>query len=70
MRYYTSIEQLDTDLEILKLRKEIGEEKIKLNFAQLREETAPKNLFKSAIAELSDKISFDTLLQFINRRRR
>ncbi len=69
MRHYKSIEQLDTDLEILKLRKEIGEEKIKLHLSQLREETAPRNLLKSALAELSNKISLDTLLQFIDKRR-
>lgn len=46
---YSSIEQINHDLQLLRLEKEIHYQKINLALEQLKEEASPANLIKSSL---------------------
>lgn len=46
---YSSFEQINHDLQILRIEREIHYQKINLAVDQLREETAPQNLIRNAL---------------------
>lgn len=46
---YSSIEQINRDLQILRIEREIHYQKINLAVDQLREEIAPQNLIKNTL---------------------
>jgi len=46
---YSSFEQINHDLQILRIEREIHYQKINLAVDQLREETAPQNLIRNTL---------------------
>lgn len=46
---YSSFEQINHDLQILRIEREIHYQKINLAVEQLREETAPQNLIRNTL---------------------
>ncbi|MFN9115550.1 MAG: DUF6327 family protein, partial [Bacteroidota bacterium] len=54
---YTSFKQIETDLEILKLEKEIEYHKMMHSIAKSKESLTPKNLISSAIGAIGSKIA-------------
>ncbi|WHT40815.1 MULTISPECIES: DUF6327 family protein [Myroides] len=46
---YSSFEQINQDLQILRIEREIHYQKINLAFDELKEETAPQNLIKNTL---------------------
>ena len=52
MREYKSFKEIDRDLQLLKLQKEIDKEKILLNYNQTKESLSPKRLLKSAVGSI------------------
>lgn len=55
MKEYSSFEEIDRDLEILKLQNQIDKEEIKLSIARTKEGLSPKYLFNSAAGALKKK---------------
>mgnify|MGYP001475275170 CR=1 FL=1 len=56
MRVYSSFEEIDKDLKILKLQTEIDKEEIKLSLDQTRENLKFKSLVKSSLSSVAQKI--------------
>ena len=56
MRVYSSFEEIDKDLKILKLQTEIDKEEIKLSLDQTKENLRFKSLFKSGLSSVAQKI--------------
>jgi len=56
MRVYSSFEEIDKDLKILKLQTEIDKEEIKLSLDQTRENLRFKSLVKSSLISVAQKI--------------
>jgi len=56
MREYSSFEEIDKDLKILKLQTEIDKEEIKLSLGQTKENLRIKSLFKSSLNSVAQKI--------------
>jgi len=56
MREYSSFEEIDKDLKILKLQTEIDKEEIKLSLGQTKENLRVKSLFKSSLNSVAQKI--------------
>ncbi|HER41146.1 MAG TPA: hypothetical protein ENO10_07995 [Salinimicrobium catena] len=52
MREYKSFKEIERDLQLLKLQKEIDKEKILLNYNQTKESLSPKRLLKSAAGSI------------------
>ena len=52
MREYKSFKEIDRDLKLLKLQKEIDKEKILLNYNQTKESLSPKRLLKNAAGSI------------------
>ncbi len=48
MREYKSFKEIDRDLKLLKLQKEIDKEKIMLSFNQTKNSLSPKRILKDA----------------------
>lgn len=55
MKQYSSFEEIDRDLEILKLQNQIDKEEIKLSYARTKEGLSPKYLFESAACAVKKK---------------
>lgn len=56
MRIYSSFEEIDKDLKILKLQTEIDKEEIKLSLDQTKESLSPKSLIGNAFSSIAQKI--------------
>ncbi|CAL68247.1 DUF6327 family protein [Christiangramia forsetii] len=56
MRIYSSFEEIDKDLKILKLQTEIDKEEIKLSLDQTKEHLSPKSLLGSSVGSLIHKL--------------
>jgi len=56
MREYSTFEEIDKDLKILKLQTEIDKEEIKLSIDQTRENLRFKSLVKSSLSSVAQKI--------------
>lgn len=54
---YSSYDQINADLEMLKLEKEIHLQHILLNIDKTKESLQPENLFREALASLRLKLS-------------
>jgi predicted nucleotidyltransferase len=54
---YSSYDQINADLEMLKLEKEIYLQHILLNIDKTKESLQPENLFREALASLQLKLS-------------
>ncbi|MEY4432868.1 MAG: hypothetical protein RLZZ44_998 [Bacteroidota bacterium] len=54
---YSSYDQINADLEILKLEREIHLHHIVLNVEKTKETLQPENLFQEALASLQSKFS-------------
>jgi len=54
---YSSYDQINADLEILKLEKEIHYQHILLNIDKTKESLQPENLFQEALASLQLRLS-------------
>ncbi len=54
---YSSYDQINADLEMLKLEKENHYQHILLNIDKTRESLQPENLFREALASLQLKLS-------------
>lgn len=52
MREYKNFEEIDRDLRLLKLQKEIDKEKLLLSYNQTKESASPKRLLKSAAGSI------------------
>jgi len=70
MGFYKSIEEIERDIEILKLKSSIQEEKIKLRMYQTKEDLAPQNLFKDLLAQTSIGISIFKIIRQVLKRRK
>ncbi|QYA24878.1 hypothetical protein G3I01_04930 [Gramella sp. MT6] len=55
MRVYSSFEEIDKDLKILKLQTEIDKEEIKLSIDQTKESLSPVSLIGSTIGSIIQK---------------
>ena len=55
MRVYSSFEEIDKDLQILKLQTEIDKEEIKLSLDQAKESLSPVSLLGSTIGSIIQK---------------
>lgn len=56
-KIYSSYNQIDSDLEILKTEREIHLQNILLNVEKTKESLQPENLFREALAALKLKLS-------------
>ncbi len=65
-KHYSSFEQIDLDLQILRVKREIHYQKINSAFDQLKDEAAPQNLLKSTLGSagslLTNSSGIQTLL--------
>lgn len=52
MREYNNFKEIERDLQLLKLQKEIDKEKLLLNYNQTKESISPKRLLKSAAGSI------------------
>lgn len=52
MREYKNFEQIERDLQLLKLQKEIDKERVILSYNQTKESLAPKRVLKSAAGSI------------------
>lgn len=52
MREYKNFDEIDRDLKLLKLQKEIDKEKIILSYNQTKESLSPKRVLKDAAGSL------------------
>lgn len=68
--YYNNIEEIERDIEILKLKTEIQEEKIKLRIQHLKADLAPKTLFQDLLLETTKGISALGIIRRLIRKRR
>ncbi|SDS37666.1 DUF6327 family protein [Gramella sp. MAR_2010_147] len=55
MRVYSSFQEIDKDLKILKLQTEIDKEEIKLSLDQTKESLSAKSLFSNMMGSLAQK---------------
>ncbi|MDX1543641.1 MAG: DUF6327 family protein [Christiangramia sp.] len=55
MRVYSSFEEIDKDLQILKLQTEIDKEEIKLSLDQAKEGLSPVSIIGSTIGSIIQK---------------
>ena len=55
MRVYSSFEEIDKDLKILRLQTEIDKEEIKLSIDQTKESLSPVSLIGSTIGSIIQK---------------
>ncbi|MCB7481901.1 DUF6327 family protein [Christiangramia sediminis] len=55
MRVYSSFEEIDKDLKILKLQTEIDKEEIKLSLDQTKESLSPMSLMRNALGSIAQK---------------
>lgn len=55
MKVYSSFEEIDKDLKILKLQTEIDKEEIKLSIDQAKESLSPVSLIGSTIGSIIQK---------------
>lgn len=55
MREYSSFEEIDRDLKILKLQNEIDKEETKFNFTRTKEALSPAYLIKTAAGVVKRK---------------
>ncbi len=70
MGFYKSIEEIEKDIEILKLKSDIQEEKLKLRMYHAKEDLAPQNLFRELLAQTSIGISVIKLIgRFLRRKK-
>lgn len=63
-RVYSSFEEIELDLQILKLQREIHAQKIKLNIEKTGENLRPMNLLNDYIGE-SNRSTFSLIEQVI-----
>lgn len=56
MKEYKSFEEVDKDLEILKIRREVEQEEVKLSVAQTKMSLSPWSLISSLLGTLLQKI--------------
>ena len=56
-KIYTSFEQIDTDLEILSVEKEINYQKVVLGFQRTKEQFAPTGLVKNLFSTVKNVYS-------------
>jgi len=54
---YSSYEQIELELEILKLEKELSLQKIKFNVEKTKESLLPKNIIKSFLGDYKSILS-------------
>lgn len=52
MREYNNFEEIERDLKLLKLQKEIDKEKVLLSYNMTKESLAPKRIIKSAAGSI------------------
>lgn len=70
MSYYKSTDDIDRDLEILELKSQIEEEKIKLRFREVKEDLNPKIIAADIIANATKSLSILKIVtSFISGRR-
>jgi len=63
-KIYSSFEEIELDLQILKLEREIHAQKIKLGFQRTKENLKPVNLLEDYIGE-SNKSTFSMIEQIV-----
>lgn len=54
--YYKNLLEVEKDIQILQLKNEIQEEKIKLKLGQMKQDLSPQNLFQDVFANASKGI--------------
>lgn len=69
MSYYNNVKEIEKDIEILKLKNQIEEEKIKLRFHQMREDLSPKTLTRNFILGATKSFSGLKILNHFIRKR-
>ncbi|MCR4032781.1 MULTISPECIES: DUF6327 family protein [Flavobacterium] len=64
---YSSYAEIDKDLEILKLEKDINYQKLKLSFQKTKESITPQNIVNGFVSSYTDyfKNSYPQILQSI-----
>lgn len=68
MRRYRNLNEIDNDLELVKLKMRLEKEKINLDIAQLKRQTQPQALAKGLISEGVKHISIWRLVKRLIRR--
>lgn len=69
MSYYKNIAEIERDIEILELKNQIEEEKIKLRFYQIKEDLSPKTLARNFILGATKRFSALKILNHFIRKR-
>lgn len=70
MSYYESIDDIERDLEILELKSQIEEEKIRLRFKEAKQDLNPKVIAADLIANATKSLSILKIVtSFISGRR-
>lgn len=66
MKIYTSFEELDKDIKVLKLEKEISKEEIKLNFNSIKDDFSFLNVVgKTASSVIQKALTFKLIRNLI-----
>jgi len=63
MKIYSTYEQIDAELEILKLETKIEKEKLKRSYFYFKESISPMGIATSMISNIAHKAFFGKLLQ-------
>ncbi|MCR9183614.1 MAG: DUF6327 family protein [Flavobacteriaceae bacterium] len=62
MKSYTSFDEINRDLEIYKLQAQIGKEKMKQNFIEIKDAVSPTNILIDVGLTLVRKILYGRIL--------
>lgn len=65
MKKYTSFEEIDKDLKLLKLQSKIAKQKASIDVAYLRNDLSFSNLFSELIATLGKRYIYQQIIQKI-----
>lgn len=61
--YYKNLLEVEKDIQILQLKNEIQEEKIKLRLGQMKQDLSPQNLFQDVFANAAKGITVFKILR-------
>lgn len=63
MKKYTSFEEMDKDLKLLKLRSQIAQQKSAIDIAHIRADLSFSNLFSEVMANLGKRYIYKQIVE-------